>query len=50
MFNGDVVREVVDAHLGQKAENGLKIWQLVCLEVWLRLFVDNSMKPTDDLL
>ena len=50
MFNGDVVREIVDDHLDQKAENALKIWQLVCLEVWLRLFVDKSMKPTDDLL
>ena len=50
MFNGDVVREIVDDHLDQKAENALKIWQLVCREVWLRLFVDKSMKPTDDLL
>jgi len=55
IFNGDEVRSVLDEHIGGKWDHNFRIWILINLEFWYRLFfegqsVDDLRELTDRLL
>jgi asparagine synthase (glutamine-hydrolysing) len=41
-FKGEVVRRVVEDHLGGKVDRGRALWTLLSLEMWHRLFLDDD--------
>jgi asparagine synthase (glutamine-hydrolysing) len=47
MFDPRVVRRVLDEHAAGRFNRRDAIWQLVVLEIWMRLFVDGTLKPGD---
>ena len=49
LFRAKVVRNIVDEHVGGKRDHTARLWALVCLEVWWRMFIDKSMGPDDEL-
>ncbi len=48
-FRPDIIRDQVDDHLSLRRDNGMRLWQLICLEVWFQIFVDRTLKPDDSL-
>lgn len=48
-FRPDIIRDQIDDHLSQRRDNGMRLWQLICLEVWFQIFVDRTLKPDDSL-
>ena len=49
LFNPQVVHSVVEEHLSGRRNHAQRLWSLLCLELWWRLFVDRSMGPGDEL-
>ena len=49
LFNQAVIRHTVDEHLDGRRDHTQRLWALLCLEVWWRMFVDRSMGPNDSL-
>jgi len=47
LFDPVVIARVVDDHLAGRASHGQRIWSLVCLEIWWRLFLDQSLSVSD---
>jgi asparagine synthase (glutamine-hydrolysing) len=45
----DVVRGVVREHLAGDADHARRIWSVICLDIWWRLFVDGSLQPGDEV-
>lgn len=48
-FDRSTIRRTVDEHMSGRINHASRLWSLVCLEVWWRLFIDKTMKPTDQL-
>jgi asparagine synthase (glutamine-hydrolysing) len=48
-FRADYVRQLVDEHLAQRADHTHRLWALLWLEIWFRLFVTQTMRPHDVL-
>lgn len=48
-FWGDAITSYIDDHVAGKADHTHRLWALLWLEIWHRLFVEKSMKPTDSL-
>lgn len=48
-FAADYVAEIIDQHQSGKADHTYRVWSLLCLEIWYRLFVDHSLQPGDSL-
>jgi asparagine synthase (glutamine-hydrolysing) len=44
-----VLREVVDAHLSGAADHADRLYAILCLEIWWRLFVSRTMSRDDVL-
>jgi len=44
-----VVRELARAHFAGEADHGEQLWNLLCLELWWRLFIDRSLSPDSTL-
>ena len=42
-----VLREVIDAHLSGSADHGDRLYAILCLEIWWRLFVSRSLSRDD---
>ena len=42
-FDKDKIKSILDSHASGKANNGAKIWCLLNLELWHRIFTDNNM-------
>jgi len=42
-FKTEKVRELLDNHMAEKINNGGKIWVLLNLELWHRMFIDNCI-------
>jgi asparagine synthase (glutamine-hydrolysing) len=43
LLDGDAVRALLDEHVGGRANHGYRIWQLLCLELWYRIYVDRPV-------
>ena len=42
-FREESVRKLLDEHIGGRADHGQRIWSLVNLELWHRMFLDNKL-------
>jgi asparagine synthase (glutamine-hydrolysing) len=40
LFDGDAVRSLLDEHVAGRANYGDRIWELLCLELWHRSYID----------
>jgi asparagine synthase (glutamine-hydrolysing) len=43
-FNGETLARFLREHLEGRADHSHRIWALLCLELWYRMFIDGSMK------
>ena len=41
-FKRDILKSILDGHCTGKVNNGAKIWSLLFLELWHRMFVDGE--------
>ncbi|MDE2028379.1 MAG: hypothetical protein KGJ11_07550, partial [Candidatus Omnitrophica bacterium] len=48
-FDMHYVRRIWETHKAGAERHTHRLWSLLWLEIWLRLFVDNTLKPTDSL-
>ena len=48
-FRGEAVASYIDDHVSGKADHTHRLWALLWLELWHRIFIEKSMKPTDSL-
>jgi asparagine synthase (glutamine-hydrolysing) len=44
-FNPAAVQQMIQADESGMADHSLRIWALLTLEIWMRLFVDNTLIP-----
>jgi asparagine synthase (glutamine-hydrolysing) len=42
IFNERAVRQLIDEHVQKRADHSYRIWALIFLEVWYRMFIDKS--------
>jgi len=49
LFNGALVRQIVDEHIEGRRDHSERLWSLVCVEIWWRMFIDRSMGPDDEI-
>ena len=43
-FRKDKIKEILDVHVSGKVNNGAKIWSLLNLELWHRIFIDRDKR------
>ena len=48
LFQEVVVQQTVHEHLTGARDHSSRLWVMVCLELWFRMFVDRTMAPTDE--
>jgi len=48
-FNYNYVEQIINEHLNGIGYHEHKLWSLLWLELWHRMFVDNELKPSDSL-
>jgi asparagine synthase (glutamine-hydrolysing) len=48
-FNYEYVRRIIEEHLAGRGYHEHKIWSLLWLELWNRMFIDKELKPNDSL-
>ncbi|MBL6765134.1 MAG: asparagine synthase (glutamine-hydrolyzing) [Verrucomicrobiae bacterium] len=48
-FRPQAIRSYIDEHVSGRADHTHRIWALLWLEIWHRIFIDKSMSPTDSL-
>jgi asparagine synthase (glutamine-hydrolysing) len=41
-FNIDYIRQLVNSHLEGRIDAGQKLWNLICLELWHRIYIDKD--------
>lgn len=44
------VRRALQEHLSGKQDHAMRLWWMLWLDLWCRMFVEGSLKPDDDLL
>jgi asparagine synthase (glutamine-hydrolysing) len=44
-FNRESIKGILDEHMAGKANNGARIWSLLFLELWHRMFIDRGVTP-----
>jgi len=49
-FRPEVVSQLITDHLSGRADHGRRLWILLLLELWFRMFVDKDLAPEDDLV
>ena len=47
-FTVVVFRQLVDEHVSNRWDHSYRLWCLVCLEVWHRMYLDADAPPTGD--
>ena len=45
-FRPEAVRQLVDEHVSNRWDHSYRLWCLVCLEVWHRMYLDGNTPPT----
>ena len=48
-FNYDYVKHIIEEHLAGRGYHEHKIWSLLWLELWHRMFIDKELMPSDSL-
>ncbi len=48
-FRREYVGQLVQEHLSEREDHSHRLWALLWLEIWFRLFVDRTMRPSDSL-
>ncbi|MFT4691101.1 MAG: asparagine synthase (glutamine-hydrolyzing) [Limisphaerales bacterium] len=48
-FRSEPIERLINEHVSAKADHTHRIWALLWLEVWHRIFIEKSMFPTDSL-
>ncbi|MEW6306436.1 MAG: asparagine synthase (glutamine-hydrolyzing) [Verrucomicrobiota bacterium] len=48
-LNADSVKRFVEEHTAGAADHTHRLWSLLWLELWFRMFIDRTLKPTDSL-
>lgn len=48
-FRPEAIRGYIDQHAAKQADHTHRLWALLWLEIWHRMFIDKTMKPTDSL-
>lgn len=49
VIDGRVLQATIDAHTRGTRDHGQRLWSILCLEAWWRLFVERSLRPGDEL-
>jgi asparagine synthase (glutamine-hydrolysing) len=49
-FQPEGVRKMLSDHRHAKCAHGQRIWSMLILELWFRIFVDRDMSPEDELI
>ena len=44
-FRPEAIRQLVDEHVGNRWDHSYRLWCLVCLEVWHRMYLDADAPP-----
>jgi len=47
LFNPDAVRKLVEEHVSAKWDHSYRLWSLLCLELWQRMFLDSPTAPAE---
>jgi asparagine synthase (glutamine-hydrolysing) len=47
VLDGDTIRQTVREHLSGAVDHTQRLWTLVTLEIWLEMFVDQTLTPED---
>ncbi|MEK7287553.1 MAG: asparagine synthase C-terminal domain-containing protein, partial [Elusimicrobiota bacterium] len=48
-FNNERVRRLLLEHSEGRKNHGYRLWALLCFEIWHRLYIDKTLKPSDCL-
>ena len=48
-FRRPEIQRLIGEHTGGKADHTHRLWSLLWLEIWHRMFVERSMSPSDDI-
>ena len=48
-FDPSMLKRVVDEHQQGRSDHTHRIWSVIGLEIWWRLFIEKSLSPTDEL-
>ena len=43
-YNHKFINELINNHLKKKYDNGRVLWMLINLELWQRIFIDQTIK------
>jgi len=46
-FNKEGVTRLLDEHRHGREDHGYRLWALLMLELWHRMFIDKTLKPND---
>jgi asparagine synthase (glutamine-hydrolysing) len=49
LFDGALIRSIVDDHMEGRADHTTRIWSLLSFEIWYQLFIDKTLSPDDSL-
>ena len=49
IFNAPFIGQITDEHIRGRKDHTQRLWSLVCLEIWWRMFIDGSMGRKDSL-
>ena len=44
-FRPEVVRQLVEEHVANRWDHSYRLWSLLCLEIWHRVFLDTQSVP-----
>jgi len=49
IFDGTILTRLVNEHISGRYNHAGKLWTLICLEIWLQLFIDKRIMPNHPL-
>ena len=44
-FRPEAIRQLVDEHVSNRWDHSYRLWCLLCLEVWHRIYLDATVPP-----
>jgi asparagine synthase (glutamine-hydrolysing) len=48
-FRANYIKRLISEHVSAAADHTHRLWALLWLELWYRMFIDRSLSPADDL-